>query len=209
MQATSPTFRAITDTGGITTTILVLIALGALLTVVAILYGMRLARQRRAARRVEEARVEAEASDEPVSAPSAEPAAPPPSPEPTPALPAADPLPLAPDLADEPVVAAVPLDASPAAEAELEPAPEPAGPPPADRPLTLLKGLGPKVAARLEELGVASVGDLARLSPAEAEALDARLGPFTGRMARDRWLDQARLLAAGDDRAFEAEFGKL
>ena len=54
-----------------------------------------------------------------------------------------------------------------------------------------------------------TVGQLAALDQAEAEALDARLGPFTGRMNRDRWLEQARFLAAGDRAGFEAVFGKL
>jgi predicted flap endonuclease-1-like 5' DNA nuclease len=78
-----------------------------------------------------------------------------------------------------------------------------------DRPVTTLKGLGPKVAAQLGELGVATVGDLAALSDAAAADLDAQLGSFQGRMARDRWIEQARLLAAGDVAGFEAAFGKL
>jgi predicted flap endonuclease-1-like 5' DNA nuclease len=40
-------------------------------------------------------------------------------------------------------------------------------------------------------------------------AIDARMGAFKGRIARDRWVEQARLLASGDTEAFEAEFGKL
>jgi len=90
--------------------------------------------------------------------------------------------------------------------------PAPAAPPAAGdaaEPVTLLKGLGPKVAARLAELGITTVGQIAALSPAEAEALDADLGNFRGRMARDRWIEQAQLLAAGDRAGFEARFGKL
>lgn len=79
----------------------------------------------------------------------------------------------------------------------------------ATEPVTLLKGLGPKVAARLGELGIATIGQLAVLSPAEAEALDAELGAFSGRMARDRWIEQAKLLAAGDRATYEATFGNL
>ncbi len=76
-------------------------------------------------------------------------------------------------------------------------------------PLTTLKGLGPRAAAALNECGIAAVADLAALSPADAAAIDAQLGPLAGRLARDRWVEQARLLAAGDIAAFEATFGKL
>ena len=61
----------------------------------------------------------------------------------------------------------------------------------------------------LAELGITTVGELAALDQRAAEDLDARLGPFTGRMGRDRWLEQAQLLAAGDVKSFEAKFGKL
>ncbi len=79
----------------------------------------------------------------------------------------------------------------------------------ADQPLTMLKGLGPKAATRLAELGIASVDQLAALSPERISAIDAEMGNFTGRIARDRWVEQARLLAAGDLTGFEKAFGKL
>jgi predicted flap endonuclease-1-like 5' DNA nuclease len=139
-----------------------------------------------------------------VATPAPSPVAP--APPPLDDAPVAGPPAATPSLADEPIAAAAPLDASPASEAV---APAPAEPSPAERPVTIIKGLGPKVAARLGEQGVATVGDLAALSDDQAEALDARLGPFTGRMARDRWLEQARFLAAGDDKGFEAVFGRL
>lgn len=75
--------------------------------------------------------------------------------------------------------------------------------------LAQLKGLGPKVATRLGELGVTTVGQVAALDHDQAQALDAQLGPFRGRMERDRWIEQARFLAAGDRAGFEAVFGKL
>jgi predicted flap endonuclease-1-like 5' DNA nuclease len=127
---------------------------------------------------------------------------------------------------DEPIAASAPLEASPATEAAdaYEPAlvattseptivtppaaPNAAGDGP-NAPLTLLKGLGPKVASRLGELGITTVGQLASLTDEETATLDADLGPFRGRMARDRWIEQARLLAAGDRSGFEAVFGRL
>ena len=109
------------------------------------------------------------------------------------------------------------MEASPATEAvsaptpaaDLSPAPATSSASPADGPVTQLKGLGPKVAARLAELGITTVGQIAALSDDEAERLDANLGTFRGRMGRDRWIEQARFLAAGDRSGFEAVFGKL
>jgi predicted flap endonuclease-1-like 5' DNA nuclease len=112
-------------------------------------------------------------------------------------------------LDDEPIAAAAPLDASPASEA-ASPEPAPASvDPSADQPVTLLKGLGPKVSATLAERGITTVGQLAALDDDRAAALDEEMGPFRGRMARDRWIEQARFLAAGDRAGFEAVFGKL
>ncbi|WP_375397217.1 hypothetical protein [uncultured Sphingomonas sp.] len=92
-------------------------------------------------------------------------------------------------------------------------APAPASsPPPAtgsEFPLTTIKGLGPKIADQLTAMGITCVGEIAALSLAEAEALDARLGTFSGRIARDRFVAQAKLLAAGDRAGYEAAFGKL
>jgi len=158
----------------------------------------------------------------PVAAPVAPPA---PIPAPIPVAPAPPPIADAPapglapaPLSDEPIAAAS-FDANPAAEAVTPtetpapaPAPTPAPVPAVDHaaaPVTLLKGLGPKVATRLAELGVTTVGQMAALSETEAQNIDAQLGAFTGRMGRDRWIEQSRLLAAGDKPGFEAVFGKL
>ena len=73
--------------------------------------------------------------------------------------------------------------------------------------LTRLKGVGPKLAAQLGELGVTSFAQIAAWSEAEIDRVDAQLGRFQGRIRRDAWVEQARLLAAGDDTAFAARFG--
>ncbi|HYG30359.1 MAG TPA: hypothetical protein VD887_09105 [Allosphingosinicella sp.] len=75
--------------------------------------------------------------------------------------------------------------------------------------LQLLKGVGPKLAARLRELGITSYAQLAHLGETEVARLDERLGPFSGRVARDRLVEQAQFLARGDTDGFEARFGKL
>lgn len=112
-------------------------------------------------------------------------------------------------LADEPVAAAAPMDASPATLADPTPLPPAPDPTPADGPVTQLKGLGPKVATRLGELGLTNVGQIAALDADRAAAIDRQLGPFAGRLHRDRWVEQARFLAAGDKAGFEAVFGRL
>jgi predicted flap endonuclease-1-like 5' DNA nuclease len=82
----------------------------------------------------------------------------------------------------------------------------PAGPP--DN-LQLLKGVGPKLAAQLNELGITRYDQLARLSDNEVALLDERMGAFRGRIARDRLVEQACYLERGDKEGFEATFGKL
>lgn len=75
--------------------------------------------------------------------------------------------------------------------------------------LTRLKGVGPKLAAMLNEEGITQYAQLAALGDDELAAIDARLGAFKGRLARDRVAEQARLLANGDREGFEATFGKM
>jgi predicted flap endonuclease-1-like 5' DNA nuclease len=84
--------------------------------------------------------------------------------------------------------------------------PAPGGP--ADN-LQIMKGVGPKLAHRLNENGIFRFDQLASLSQTEAALLDERLGPFKGRIARDRVIEQASYLARGDRDGFEANFGKL
>ena len=115
-----------------------------------------------------------------------------------------------------------------AAESELEDQPAPdavtpkrrgrkpkAGPP---DPLTTLKGLGPKAASQLNALGVTRFDQIAAWTDADAAQIDAEMGFFRGRMYRDKWIEQAQHLAAGDlgrhphrkgEAGFEAKFGKL
>lgn len=73
--------------------------------------------------------------------------------------------------------------------------------------LTRIKGLGPKLATTLQGLGVTTFAQIAAWDDAEIDRVDAQLGRFQGRIRRDAWVEQARLLAAGDRSAFEARFG--
>ncbi|CAM3266259.1 hypothetical protein SPAN111604_13840 [Sphingomonas antarctica] len=76
-----------------------------------------------------------------------------------------------------------------------------------DSELTRLKGVGPKLAAALSGEGCATLSALAALDEGQQADLDARLGPFAGRVRRDRLVEQARLLNESPA-AYEATFGK-
>ena len=75
--------------------------------------------------------------------------------------------------------------------------------------LTRIKGLGPKLAATLNTLGVTRFEQIAAWSDADIARIDAQLGRFQGRIKRDNWVEQARFLAAGDAAGFEARFGAV
>jgi predicted flap endonuclease-1-like 5' DNA nuclease len=84
--------------------------------------------------------------------------------------------------------------------------PGPSGPP--DN-LRLLKGVGPKLVAQLNEFGITRFDQLAGLTENEVALLDKRMGAFEGRIAHDRLVEQACYLERGDTDGFEAKFGKL
>lgn len=239
----------VTETGPLTTTALIVIAIFAVLVIAGIIYGVRQKRVRVAAQAEEKQRAaEIAALDaapappetapaapaaplappaepiavaptpeaRPVPVPAAEPTSPPPT-KPkaaaakrAPAEPAAKPDPKItarpaadPDLPEQAVPEAEPV-AAPAPEPEPAPAPVPAG-----YALTDVKGLGPKAVPLLAGLGVTDLAGLAALTPDRATAIDGQLGALSGRLTRDRWVEQAKLLAAGDVAAFEATYGKL
>ncbi|WP_404336583.1 hypothetical protein AB2M62_19710 [Sphingomonas sp. MMS12-HWE2-04] len=213
-QMATPTPAAIMNGApGWLTLPFVLIAIGIAFALIVLFWGARLARRRQNVRDTLEDRGEAHFAGTP--APVA-PAPPPIAEAPTPAT-APSPI------ADEPIAAAAPLDASPASIAadlaapvpepiaEEAPAPELQPTLPAETPdaLTRMKGVGPRVADRLHALGITRFSQIAALSPTEAEALDAQLENFKGRLHRDRWVEQAGFLARGDTDGYEAVFGKL
>lgn len=233
MNSGSYALEPITQDGALVTISLTLIAIFAVLTVIAMLWGARLKRQRRAAEQEEATRIDAlraegvETSTTPAALPDQPPVAP--SPPPAPSTPVVEPAPPPPPppVATPPAAPTPPTaDAMPVMpDAAVIAAPVPATPPvppaapssadvavhaePGAQSITILKGLGPKIEARLAELGITRVDQLAWLDDAEAAALDSRLGVFQGRMERDRWREQARLLAQGDRAGYEAQFGRL
>lgn len=203
----------------------VLIGIGVLFALFILAWGTVLAKRRAQAREELDERGELEetaarkAPPEPIAPVPVAPAPPPVAPAPppiadapviaTPPPPAPEPVPEPEPLADEPIAAAAAFDASPAslASSEPEPAPAPAASDADD--FTRMKGVGPKLAERLNALGVTSFAQIAALTPTDADALDAQLGTFQGRIHRDRWIEQAGFLARGDTAGYEAVFGKL
>ena len=75
--------------------------------------------------------------------------------------------------------------------------------------LERLKGVGPKLAAMLQAHGLMRFEQVANLTDSELERLDRDLGPFRGRLQRDRVVEQAEYLVRGDIDGFEQRFGKL
>ncbi|PVB62628.1 NADH-quinone oxidoreductase subunit E [Labrenzia sp. 011] len=67
--------------------------------------------------------------------------------------------------------------------------------------LKRLKGVGPKLEATLNELGFFHFDQVASWGPQEIAWVDNRL-KFKGRIERDGWIEQARILASGEDTEF-------
>jgi len=80
---------------------------------------------------------------------------------------------------------------------------------PADDDFTRMKGVGPKLASALHALGFHRFDQLAHLTPTEIERLDRQLGAFSGRLTRDRIVEQADYLGRNDLDGYEERFGKL
>ncbi len=75
--------------------------------------------------------------------------------------------------------------------------------------LLKIKGIGPKLNTLCNSLGVTRFDQIAKWGAQDVAEVDQHLGTFRGRIARDGWIEQAGLLAAGNIAAFEAKFGKL
>jgi NADH-quinone oxidoreductase subunit E len=127
----------------------------------------------------------------------------PPAPMPEVEAPPAEPVPVPP----EPVPApAVELNRLPPAAAEPEPAPAAAPQPRPGKPRTLakprgglkddlkaIKGIGPRLEPRLNDLGIFHIGQIAGWSRANADWVSRELG-FPGRVEREAWVAQAKAM---------------
>jgi predicted flap endonuclease-1-like 5' DNA nuclease len=80
-------------------------------------------------------------------------------------------------------------------------------PPATGDDLCLIKGLGPKLKVQLADMGITTFAQIAAWDDGEIDRVDAQLGRFAGRIRRDSWVEQARLLASGDSAGFASRFG--
>jgi predicted flap endonuclease-1-like 5' DNA nuclease len=129
--------------------------------------------------------------------------------------------------------AAAPAAAAPVAAQEPAPAPEPA-PEPAPAPveaaapagegtrpaaldgpraggaddLKRIKGIGPKLEKLCNSLGFYHFDQIAAWTADEVAWVDQNLEGFKGRVTRDTWVEQAKLLAAGGETEFSQKVDK-
>ncbi|MFK7944040.1 MAG: endonuclease [Paracoccaceae bacterium] len=70
--------------------------------------------------------------------------------------------------------------------------------------LKLIKGVGPKLEQLCNSLGFYHFDQVANWTPSEVAWVDANLEGFKGRVSRDDWVAQAKILAAGGETEFSA-----
>jgi len=74
--------------------------------------------------------------------------------------------------------------------------------------LKQIKGVGPGLEKALNDLGVWHFAQIASWNAEEVAWVDANLVKFKGRIARDNWVEQAKLLVAGGQTAFSERVKK-
>lgn len=71
-----------------------------------------------------------------------------------------------------------------------------------------IKGVGPKLEGTLHDMGIYHFDQIAGWSATEIAWMDNNLKGFRGRVSRDGWIDQAKILAAGGETAFSKRVDK-
>jgi predicted flap endonuclease-1-like 5' DNA nuclease len=136
------------------------------------------------------------------AATAAAPVAPSAAPEPQ-AAPAA-----APEAKAETVATPQPAVAEPVAPAEATAAPRMLDAPEGTADdLKLIKGVGPKLEEKLNTMGVWHFSQIAAWTPEQVAWVDDSLN-FRGRIERDDWIGQAKILASGGTTEFAQRSGK-
>ncbi len=110
------------------------------------------------------------------------------------------------DVLSEPVVEQrAPVAPPPVEETVIEELLVPEAPQPAPEPviddLTRIKGVGLPTALELKKIGITRFEQVANWSDADVAEISERFG-FSGRIERENWMDQAKILAAGDELEF-------
>ncbi|MCT4557919.1 MAG: fused NADH-quinone oxidoreductase subunit E/endonuclease, partial [Pelagimonas sp.] len=74
-----------------------------------------------------------------------------------------------------------------------------------------IKGVGPKLESLLNEMGFYHFDQIAAWTDQEVAWVNANLKGFKGRVSRDNWVEQAKILAAGGETEFSqrVEDGKV
>ncbi len=75
--------------------------------------------------------------------------------------------------------------------------------------LKLIKGVGEKLNTLLTSLGIFHFRQIANWNDEEVAQVDAKMENFKGRIVRDEWIPQSKLLAAGANEEFERIYGKM
>lgn len=71
-----------------------------------------------------------------------------------------------------------------------------------------IKGVGPKLEAMLHDMGFYHFDQIAGWSAQEVAWVDANLTGFKGRVSRDNWVEQAKVLASGEETEFSKRVDK-
>lgn len=74
--------------------------------------------------------------------------------------------------------------------------------------LKQIKGVGPKLEQACRDLGIYHFDQIATWSPEEVAWVDENLVGFKGRVSRDGWVEQAKILAAGGETEFSKRVAK-
>ncbi len=112
-----------------------------------------------------------------------------------------------PEAASPVAAAAAPAAAAPAAAGE-KPATLTAARDGTGDDLKRIKGVGPKMEAMLNTLGFYHFDQIASWTEAEVAWVDDNLEGFKGRVSRDGWVEQAKLLAKGEETEFSKKVDK-
>jgi NADH-quinone oxidoreductase subunit E len=73
--------------------------------------------------------------------------------------------------------------------------------------LKLISGVGPKLEKTCHEIGVYQFAQVANWKKADIKTVDDKLS-FKGRIERDEWVKQAKILAKGGETAFSKKSKK-